>query len=101
MGSSWDYYEYAGEDDADECDHDDADFDTLEGTLRCSCGYSRSLSAAEIDNELRRMSEYHDLTEREERRQRWAHIWRRLAAPLKWFFTPKPIPAETDDEIPF
>lgn len=85
----------------DECDHDDADFDILDGRLTCTCGYSRHLSTEEIDAEIRRMSEYDRMM-----RRQTSWWWQTYDAVAGWFWRLTHRPARqcavaADDEIPF
>ncbi|GEC56820.1 hypothetical protein [Bradyrhizobium phage ppBeUSDA76-2] len=90
------------------CDHDDYDTDILTGRCMCwRCGESWYATAAEMDRELRFQSEYAEIMEREDRRQRWSDFWWAVRHPLAtihwelskrgWFRKP----AVSDDDIPF
>ena len=101
-----DYYgRYSWEDgeeyEPSECDHDDADFDILDGRLTCSCGYSRYLTTEEIDAKIHRMSE----CDRMMRRQT-SWWWQTYDDVAGWFWrlthrAASPAAVASDDEIPF
>jgi hypothetical protein len=97
QGNYWD----GDPDDPPECDHDDADFDILDGRMTCHCGYSRYLTGEEIDAELHRMSEYDRLMRRQ------TSPWRQMYDAVRgwlWSLTHRPArqcAVASDDEIPF
>ncbi len=86
-------------DEPDECDHEHADFDILEGRMRCMCGYQRWLTAEDIDAEIAHMAAYNNLEGEITRQNRW---WRRLLAWARerWAAVLRPGRVE-EDGIPF
>ena len=97
---------YDDYEDEDPCDHEDAETDCLDGRVVCHrCGAQWYASADELAAEHRRLVEYHDWEERENRRQ-W---WRDRTYPVRMFvfrvlermWPRQAISVLHDDEIPF
>jgi hypothetical protein len=93
----------------DPCDHDDYDFDLLEGRAHCwRCGERWTMTAAQMDAHLRWETEYHESMEREYRRKWWDDLFWAVRHPIAtihwelqkrgWLRSARPA---TDDEIPF
>lgn len=97
------YYDDEPEDD---CWHEDYEVDIIMGTATCNfCHFSWDQTEEEIAAECRRIAEYDEWQEREERRE-W---WREKTYPVRCAFyrilnriwPKRSTIAATDDEIPF
>lgn len=91
------------EDDRDDeweetCDHSEYDIDVLEGRCRCLCGYSWWASEAQVLAELDAQASYLEEMDRDNRREWWRDLWRRIRSPFSWWPRRK---LASDDEIPF
>jgi|SRR6185312_1019946 len=108
MSATMDDDDFDYERDDEPCDHEDHDVNLIDGRCQCyRCGESWYATTAEIDEQLRFESEYHEAMERENRRQWWSDLFwaiRHPLATLHWemqkrgWFRPRVL---TDDDIPF
>jgi hypothetical protein len=72
-------------DDADGCDHEDADQDILTGRTHCHrCGHAWWMTSDEINAAIQHQAEYEEWAWRESRRQWWRDQFDRFAFWRRW-----------------